>query len=158
MDKCYRMVGPEDLCADIADIYIVLKSSVQVLFVLRCSFAFCQHLRSYQDGYRVVTVCTHNIIIVLPKWETMLANTMNLISHSITLSWHLANQSLSYPINAEHLARKRQVSILKSLVWLDQYSDLQGPDSNLWGSDSPIFQHGRRTLYSFSHLIWSACR
>ena len=34
------------------------------------------------------------------------------IPHSVTLSWHWANQSLSYPNNAEHLARKRQVSIL----------------------------------------------
>ena len=32
------------------------------------------------------------------------------ISHSVPLSWHWANQYLTYPINAECKARKRQVS------------------------------------------------
>ena len=42
----------------------------------------------------------------------------DLLFHSVTLSWHLANQSFSYPNNDERWARKRQVSILilKSLV------------------------------------------
>ena len=31
---------------------------------------------------------------------------------TVTLSWHWANQFLSYPNNAEHLARQWQVSIL----------------------------------------------
>ena len=62
---------------------------------------------------RLVTVCTNYDFIVLPHWE------MNLISHWFTLSWHWANQSLSYPNIAKHLPRKRQVSIFKSLVWLD---------------------------------------
>ena len=33
------------------------------------------------------------------------------IPHSVTLCWHWAYQSLSYPNNVEHLARKWQVSI-----------------------------------------------
>ena len=33
----------------------------------------------------------------------------DLISHSVTLSWHSANQSLPYPNNTECLARRRQV-------------------------------------------------
>ena len=33
-----------------------------------------------------------------------------------------ANQSLPYPNNAEHQAREQQVSILKSLFWLNQDS------------------------------------
>ena len=49
----------------------------------------------------------------------------NIISHLVILSWHWANQSLFYPNNAERLARKQQVSILKSLVSIDQ-------DLNSW--------------------------
>ena len=71
-----------------------------------------------------------------------------LLCHSVIFSWHWANQSLSYPNNAERQARKWKVSVLKSLIWLDS----QGPDSNLWGSDSQIFQDGKWTLYSFGHI------
>ena len=57
-----------------------------------------------------------------------------LLSHSVTLSWHWANQSFPYRNNAEHQARKRQGSILKSSVWLYQGSNPRGSDSNpiLW--------------------------
>ena len=64
------------------------------------------------------------------------------ISHSVALSWHWANQSLHYHNNAEHVARKWQVSIFRSLVWLAQSSNLRGPNS-------PISQNRKRTLYSF---------
>ena len=60
------------------------------------SFMSLQLIRSCQEGYQLVTVCTHDSFIVLPHGP---------ISHS-------ANQSLPYPINAEHLASKRKVSIL----------------------------------------------
>ena len=43
--------------------------------------------------------------------------------HSVILSWLWASQSLPNPNNADRHARKRQVSILKSLVWLDQGSN-----------------------------------
>ena len=43
--------------------------------------------------------------------------------HSVILYWHWANQSLPYPNNAESQATKWQVSILKSLVWLNQGSN-----------------------------------
>ena len=67
----------------------------------------------------------------------------------LTLSWHWANQSLPYPNNAKHYAKKGQVS----LVWLDQGSNLKGPDSKPRDSDSWIFQHERRTVYSFGHTV-----
>ena len=38
----------------------------------------------------------------------------NLIFHSVTLSWHWDNQSLPYPNNAERMAKKWQLSILRS--------------------------------------------
>ena len=53
------------------------------------------------------------------------------------LSWHWANQSLPYPKNAEHLARKRQVAIVESLVWFSQGSNQHGPNPH-------ISQNGRR--------------
>ena len=64
--------------------------------------------------------------------------------------------SLKYGLIAEHQARERQVSILKSLVWLDRVSNPRVPDSNPRPSDSLISQNGRRALYSFDHPIWSA--
>ena len=78
----------------------------------------------------------------------------HLLSHSVTLSWHRANQSLPYPNNAK--CRLRQlVSILKSLVWLDQVSNLRARDSNPGPSDSPISQNEKRALCSFGHPDWS---
>ena len=84
---------------------------------------------------------------MLPHWDN------DLLSHSVTLSWHWANQSSPYPNNAERQAHERQVSILMSLVWLNQGSNLQGLDSNHQGSDSPIFHHAKRTLYSLTRLV-----
>ena len=46
------------------------------------------------------------------------------------------------------------IVILMSLVWLDQVSNPQAPDSNSRSSDSAISQVGRWALYSFSHLDW----
>ena len=74
----------------------------------------------------------------------------NLISHSVTLSFYWASQCLPYPNNAERLARKWEVSNFKSLLRLDQGSDRLG-------SDSPISQNVRRTLYSFGDPMWLVC-
>ena len=62
-----------------------------------------------------------------------------------------ANQFLPYPHNAEHLARKWQVSILKSLVWLDQCSNPRTLDSKLRSSDSLISQKGGTLLIWNTH-------
>ena len=78
----------------------------------------------------------------------------DLISHSVTLFSHWANQSLPFPDNYGCLARKWQVSILKSLLWLDKVSKAQAPDLNPWSSYSPMPQKGSRALYSFSHPDW----
>ena len=61
--------------------------------------------------------------------------------HSVTFSWHCANQSLPYPSNAECLTRNRQVSILKSSVWFDQGSNTRRPSP-------PISKNGRLTTHS----------
>ena len=78
----------------------------------------------------------------------------HLLSHSVTLSWLWANQSLPYPNNAERQAKKWQISILKALVWLDQVSNPWAPDSNPGSLDSPISQNGRWPLYKFGHPDW----
>ena len=44
-------------------------------------------------------------------WKIRPSAQHNLISHSITLSWHWENQSLYYPIDAKQQTRKWQVSI-----------------------------------------------
>ena len=48
-----------------------------------------------------------------------------------TQSYYPDNQSFAYPNNAEHQARDRQVSILKSLVWLDQGSEIEQQDNKI---------------------------
>ena len=40
----------------------------------------------------------------------------DLLSHSVTLSWHLANQSLPYSNNVKHRARQRSIYIFKVIV------------------------------------------
>ena len=102
-----------------------------------------------------MAVCTHGDFIMLPHWDTRPPVPWPW-SHSITLSWHWANQSLPYQYhnNAEHQARKRQVSILKSFFLLDQVLNLQARNSNLRSSNSPISQNGRRALYLFGNPDW----
>ena len=78
--------------------------------------------------------------------------TWYLKSHSVTLSWHWANQSLPYPNNAKHLARKWQVYIFKSSVWLDQCSNmwvwmLRSSKTGDGPSSHSTFLSGRRERY-----------
>ena len=78
-----------------------------------------QHLWSCQDGYWLVTVHTNGDFIVLPHWDTM--TWYHTQSHYP--GTELTNQFLPYLHNGERLARKWQVPILKSSVWLDQVSN-----------------------------------
>ena len=80
---------------------MTITSELMVCFVC-CCFTSQQHLWSYQYGYRLVTLRIHDDFIVQHH---------DLISHSVKLSWYWANQSLPYPSNAKHLARKGQGSI-----------------------------------------------
>ena len=95
-----------------------------------CSFTSYQHLRSYQDGYRLVTVHTHGDFMMLHS-EKPGCQHHDLISHSVTLSWNWANHSLPSPNNAERLANKRQVSILK-LLGLTRPMSFRFPDLPKW--------------------------
>ena len=78
-------------------------------------------------GHIRMTIDLWQYSIMLSHRET------NLISHSVTLSWHWANQYLPYPSNAQFQARQRQVYIVKLLLWLDQGSNLT-MSTFLWGS------------------------
>ena len=56
------------------------------------SFISWQHLRSYQNGYWLVTVHTHGDFIVLPHWETRPS-----APRLPTLSYYPVNQPISLP-------------------------------------------------------------
>ena len=73
------------------------------------SFTSWQHLKLYQDRYRLVLVHTHGVFIVLAHWEIRLLAQWPDIS---LLSWHWVPKSLSYPNNAKRLVRQWQVSLL----------------------------------------------
>ena len=92
-----------------------------LLFVCRW-FTSSQHLMSYQGGYWFVTVCPHGDVIVRTNWETRLPAPWpnNLLSHIILTC---ANQSLPCSNNADRLARKWQVYLFMSLVWLHHGTD-----------------------------------
>ena len=82
---------------------LLLSFTDWLLFVC-WSFTCRQHLRSYQDEYRLVTdrhtsQCCHWENRQLAPWPHI----------SVTLSWHWANQALLYLNTIERLARKWQV-------------------------------------------------
>ena len=64
------------------------------------------HIRMGADLWQCTLIVT---LLVLPH-ERPGQQHHDLISHSVTLSWYWANQSLLRPNNAKHLARKQQVS------------------------------------------------
>ena len=59
------------------------------------SFVPMQHLRSYQDVYRHVTVRAHGNFKSAGPLGNQAARSWHLISHSVTLSWHLGQPALS---------------------------------------------------------------
>ena len=76
-----------------------------------------QHLRLYQDGYRVVTVRIHDDFIVLPHWETRPPAPWP----DITLSCHWANSILIMPST---WLGSDKYQFDKSLIWLDHGFEL----------------------------------
>ena len=77
------------------------------------------------------------------------AENHDLISHSVTLFRYWAKKSLPHSNNAEHLTRKRQVSILY-VIGLTQpgFKPVRSKSSNL--------PKRRWILNSFGHPIWSS--
>ena len=103
----------------------------------------CLGLRSYQDGYWLVTVRIHGDVGCPTGSGTPSCQQRDLISHAVTLSWHWAHQSFPCPNNAEHLTRKWQVSNVKSLVGFDQ-------GLNLWVWIPWSTNTGERSLTHFA--------
>ena len=84
----------------------------------RCEAVLHSYGTSPLEGVGVVpTFDTHDDYSTAPL-EHQAASTMT-------------NQSLLYHNDAEHQAKKRQVSIINSLILLDQDSKKQAPNSNL---------------------------
>ena len=109
---------------------------------------------------RLMTVYTHGDFIVLPHWNTRLPAPWpaNVLSHSVALSWHGTNQSLPYPNKAKHQVRKRQVSILTLLVWLNlglktartrfETATFRFPDLPVWEAVALVIQPPWVVIYS----------
>ena len=119
------------------NVLIITPSRVLVVITLSTPTSLCGSLP--QDFvclllfYRLVTVRTHGDLIVLPHWGTRLPAPWLAIPFSLIIPYLI--------LIMQSLARKRQVSISKSLVWLDP-----------WGSNPAISQNERKMLYSFGHL------
>jgi hypothetical protein len=58
------------------------------------------------------------LFIVLAHWNN--SSQIDMSSHSDTLSWFIADQSLPFLLNAACLAEKQQIPILYYLVWPDR--------------------------------------
>ena len=119
------------------------QSNLRVLCVLLLYI-----LATFKFTYRQIHTCDKCAPMTSSESCPTGRPSRHLISHSVTLSWHWTKQSLPYPINVEHLDRERQASIFKSLVWINQGSYPRG-------SNHPISQTRRGTLYSFGHPVWS---
>ena len=77
MGELLSWVAPHKAAGSIANVWWRISTTNlpcddSWLFVC-WSFMFWQHLKSYQEGYRLVTVCTHDNCIGLFHWETRLA-------------------------------------------------------------------------------------
>jgi len=75
------------------------------------------------------------------------------IHHPVTLSWHRANQSWCYPLNAERLARKQPVPIFTPLVWCGRGSNPRPPD---YEANALFTRPPRRSLY-WKVYGWTTC-
>ena len=97
------------------------------------------------EEYRLVTVCTQSDFIVLPHWNNRPPALLPAIP-PVTLSSPWANQSLPYPNNDECHTREWQVSILKSLVWINQGLKttrsclIRSRDLPEWEADAALIQ------------------
>ena len=110
---------------------------VDFFLIFFFSSASLQRLRSYQDGYWLLTVHTYSECIVLSHWEIRLpAPWPDIPLCHIILTLSEPVLALSYWCRTTMLGNKYRVC--KSLVWLNLE-----PNSYLL--------HARSTLYRFGH-------
>ena len=126
-----------------AIMFFLFYNTIYILFMLclRWLFKFYPLTTSKVMSWWVLTSDSVHLWLLYSSapLRNHAAQHHELISHSVTLSWQWTNQPLSYPINAEHQARMRQVSI-KSLV-------------HSTGNQTPNLPHVRLALYQFGHRI-----
>ena len=127
-ERChYRTPGPvmaavwDTSIGCLLELYVLATSKVISGWVLTCDSAHSWWLYSAAPLGDWI-ICTMS---EYPIWSDYLASLF------------------PYLNNAECPARKRQVSIIKSLVWLAYLSTII------------IYQRGRRLLNSFGHPVWS---
>ena len=108
---------------------------------IEVEYLIWNHQLSHQDGYLLIILMAlmtslHCCLTGRPSYKKH-----DPISHSVTLSWYWANQSLSNPSSAKRQARKRQVSILLEV--------------NLTQLRTPDLSRGKTVLHQFGHrVLW----
>ena len=100
-------------------------------------------------------MCIHADLIVLQHWETK-----PLEPWSYTpLSQIILTESLPYPNNAECQTTKREVSIFKSLVWLDNELTFRSPARKAWalpiGLPRPVADVKMNIKQAIAHTYWA---
>ena len=83
------------------------------------SFTCSDHLRSYQDGYWLMTVHTHGDCIFLPTRRPG-GRYYDLIAHVVSLSWYRMSQSNPILLLPSAKLGCDKYQFYNSLVWLDQ--------------------------------------
>ena len=103
---------------DVSDGWMVSNTINKATRLFVVIFTSWQHLRSYQDGYWVVTVHTHGNFILLPHWDSKLPASWPdfTVSHiiltlSLTSHW-------PFQIMASTKLGKVKCKLCKVLVWL----------------------------------------
>ena len=97
-----KMLVLHVLSSQISQILSVhLTNSSHTMFIkawlVGLTFTFLEHLRSYQDGYRLVKLWAHDDFIVLPYWEIRsLTSWPDIPLNHITLTLSLLILALSY--------------------------------------------------------------
>ena len=151
----YLYLEPANHCGNCPNSAIIklLYSCIQpIVYVCYC-ITPQEHLRSYQDWYRLVTVHTHGDFIVLPHCETRpSAQWPDIPLSNIILTFIFPYQSLPYPNNAECQVRKWQVSILKSLVWFEPVR-YESPDLPKHDTDALFIQPSLYASYIYIPII-----
>ena len=122
--------------------YAVLHSRIFGESLVVGSFTSWQHLRSYQDGKRLVTVIPRDNFILPSHWEIR-----------PPAPWP------DIPLSHIILALESTSSILiMSSTWLgnNKYQFFSHWFHLTMGSNPMVYQNPRRTLNSFGHPVWSA--
>ena len=130
---------PPELCSDPCFKHTYWRMAVCLIVCSRC--LSYQHLRSYQDGYRLVTARTHDDFIILPHWKTRPPAPWPDITRDHIIP------TLSQPIPCPILIMPSAWVGSDNCKYLSHWFDPRD-------SDSLISQNGSQILYSLCHPDW----